>query len=94
MWTRHSPDKDAFRRWLENVKGFSAGSASDVASRCQRVERVLQQDLTALDPAQSVLQLREQLSNTESDVSRVEKTASDLGRALRLYFEFSRSGRS
>ncbi len=77
-----------FRQWLEDVRGMSPSSASDVVSRARRAERVLGDELRdlagqGLGADDVAARLREW--------GEESKRVSDMRRGVQLYLEFTQA---
>ncbi len=75
-----------FRQWLEDVRGMSPSSASDVVSRATRAERLLGEALRdlvgqGLGADDVAARLRER--------GEERKRVSDMRRGVQLYLEFA-----
>ncbi len=75
-----------FRQWLEDVRGMSPRSASDVVGRARRAERVLGEALRnlagqGLRADDIAARLRERCGEG--------RRASDMRRGVQLYLEFA-----
>ncbi len=81
-----SQESAPFRQWIEDVRGMSPSSASDVVGRARRAERVLGEALRdlagrGLGADDVVARLRER--------GEESKRVADMRRGVQLYLEFA-----
>lgn len=76
-------DYVVFKQWLQDEKNMSIRSATDVVSRCKRINRMME-DEDINDRTVSILIEMESYDNMSSFIK------SQLKRAATLYLEFSK----
>ena len=76
-------DYVVFKQWLQDEKNMSSRSATDVVSRCKRINRMTEED-DINDNTVSVLIEMESYDNMSSYIK------SQLKRAATLYLEFTK----
>ncbi len=81
-----SQESAPFRQWIEDVRGMSPSSASDVVGRARRAERVLGEALR--DLAGQGLRA-DHIAARLRERGEEGKRASDMRRGVQLYLEFA-----
>lgn len=79
-------DYVVFKQWLQDEKNMSVRSATDVVSRCKRINRMTEEENIS-DKTVSILIEMESYENTSSFIR------SQLKRAATLYLEFSKEAK-
>lgn len=79
-------DYVVFKQWLQDEKNMSIRSATDVVSRCKRINRMME-DEDINDRTVSILIEMESYDNMSSFIK------SQLKRAATLYLEFSKEAK-
>lgn len=78
-------DYIVFKQWLQDEKNMSNRSATDVVSRCKRINRMTEEDIS--DKTVSVLIEMESFDNMSPFIK------SQLKRAATLYLEFAKEAK-
>ena len=76
-----------FKQWLQDEKNMSVRSATDVVSRCKRINRMIEED-DINDKTGSMLIEMKSYDNMSSSIK------SQLKRAITLYLEFSKEAKN
>lgn len=79
-------DYVVFKQWLQDEKNMSIRSATDVVSRCKRINRITEKE-DINDKTISILIEMESYDNMSSFIK------SQLKRAATLYLEFSKEAK-
>ena len=79
-------DYVVFKQWLQDEKNMSSRSATDIVSRCKRINRMTEED-DINDNTVSVLIEMESYDNMSSYIK------SQLKRAATLYLEFTKEAK-